>query len=349
MQKLAIGLAVLAAWMPISAAAADSSPEMGRLSTYPGADRQQVLADGAKKEGALTFYTSIPIPDINAVLEAFTKKYGVRVSVWRAGSEEILQRIIAEARGGRYDADMVDTNGPQMEALYREELLQKVSSPVFATLREGSTMPHGAWTTTRINVFAQAYNTGLLKKELLPKQWADLADTRWKGKLGIEAADSDWFSAVVSQAGGEPQGLDLFRQIVRNNGISVRKGHTLVTNLVVAGEIPLALTTYHFEPETRKKEGAPIDWFSIGKVVVRPNGSGVTRRAPHPHAALLFYDFILGEGQKLLAERNIEVSSKAVKSLISDMPQQVINPADILDNASKWERLYTDIFSNQSR
>src|SRR5262249_1102853 len=183
--------------------------------------------------------------------------------------------------------------GPQLEAMVREQLLQKVESPAFANLRPGALQPHRSWTTTRVNVFAQAYNTSLVKKDELPRDWADLLNPKWKGKLGIEIADSDWFSAVIKQVGDEQKGLDLFRQIVRTNGVSVRKGHTMVTNLVVAGEIPLALTTYHYEPETLKKSGAPIDWYSIGKVVVRPNGSGVARRAPHPHAALLFFDFML--------------------------------------------------------
>ena len=118
--------------------------------------------------------------------------------------------------------------------------------------------------------------------------------------------------------------------------------------LVVAGEIPFALTTYHYEPETLKKSGAPIDWYAIGKVVVRPNGSGVARRAPHPHAALLFYDFMLSEGQKLLATRNIEVMSKEVPNAIGDLPRQSIDSAEILDDFAKWERLYNEIFVNQS-
>jgi iron(III) transport system substrate-binding protein len=98
-----------------------------------------------------------------------------------------------------------------------------------------------------------------------------------------------------------------------------------------------------------KRSGAPIDWYSIGKVVVRPNGSAVARRAPHPHAALLFFDFMLSEGQKLLATRNIEVMSKEVPSAIADLPQQSIDSAEILDDFVKWERLYNEIFVNQSR
>src|SRR5262249_2299691 len=98
----------------------------------------------------------------------------------------------------------------------------------------------------RFNIFVAAYNTGLIKKDELPKRYGDLLDRRWAGKLGVEAEDSDWFGAVVS-ALGEDKGLKLFRDIVAANGISVRKGHTLLANLVVTGEVPLALTAYAYK------------------------------------------------------------------------------------------------------
>src|SRR5262249_13575336 len=215
MRRLALPAGAFSVLLPAAAAAVDSGPDMARLAAYAGADRQQILVDGAKKEGVINLYTSIPIPDVSPVTEAFTKKYGIRVNVWRAGSEQVLQRIITEASGGRHEFDMTDTNGPQLEAMVREQLLQKGESPAFANLREGALQPHRSWTTTRVNVFAQAYNTSLVKKEELPRDWADLLNPKWKGKLGIEIADSDWFSAVIKQVGDEQKGLELFRQIVR--------------------------------------------------------------------------------------------------------------------------------------
>src|SRR5438067_6311238 len=114
----------------------------------------------------------------------------------------------------------------------------------------------------------------------------------------MEAEDSDWFGAVVS-ALGEERGLKLFRDIVAANGISVRKGHTLLTNLVISGEVPLALTAYNYKAEQLKNKGAPIDWLVIGKhAIARPNGIGLMLRAPHPNAAVLFVDFCLTEAQE---------------------------------------------------
>jgi hypothetical protein len=120
--------------------------------------------------------------------------------------------------------------------------------------------PHREWIATRLNIFTQAYNTNLVKKEELPKTYHDLLDPKWKGKLGIEAEDLDWFAVVIRQL-GEEKGLKLFRDIVASNGLSVRKGHTLLTNLVASGEVPFALTVYGYKAEQLKNKGAPIDWL----------------------------------------------------------------------------------------
>src|SRR5512142_2435094 len=93
------------------------------LATYQGADRMQRLIEGAKKEGELSIYTSAPVDDVKVLTDAFEKKYGVKAKVWRASSEKVLQRGVTEARAGRFDADVFETNGPEMEALVREKIL----------------------------------------------------------------------------------------------------------------------------------------------------------------------------------------------------------------------------------
>jgi hypothetical protein len=121
-----------------------------------------------------------------------------------------------------------------------------------------------------------------VKKDELPKSYADLANPRWKGRLGIEADDQDWLAGVLAQM-GEQKGIQVFRDVVRTNGISVRRGHTLLTNLVASGEVPLALTVYNYKAEQLKNQGAPIDWFVIGKAPARANGVGVA--APRASSA----------------------------------------------------------------
>lgn len=316
-------------------------------STAP--DRMQKLIEGAKKEGALNIYTSAQSDDMGPLVAGFEKKYGVKATVWRAGSEKVLQRAVTEARGNRFTVDVIETNGPELESMHREKILQAVRSPHHANLIPAVVMPHREWVGTRLNVFVQAYNTKLVKKEELPKTWEDLLHPRWKGRLGIEAEDQDWLAGVSGEI-GEARSTKLFKEIVAANGMSVRKGHTLLTQLVASGEVPFALTVYNYKVEQLKQKGAPIDWLSIGTAIARPNGIAVTRSAPNPHAALLFYEYeISEEGQKILVERDFVPTNTKVESPYGKLPMRFVNAKTMLDDGDKWMKLYEDIFTAKAR
>ena len=331
-----------------SLAHAQAPTEAAKIALSQGADRQQRLVEGAKKEGELTLYTSAPVDDVVVLTEAFEKKYGVKVKVWRAGSEKVLQRAVTEARSARFDVDIVDTNGPEMEALHREKLLTEVKSPYLGDLIPQAIQPHREWVGSRVNIFAAAYNTNMVKKEDLPKKYEDLLDPKWKGKLGIEAEDWDWFSGVIGEL-GEAKGVKLFHDIVAANGISVRKGHTLLTNLVASGEVPLALTVYNYKAEQLKRKGAPIDWFTFPPAIARPNGAGMMRNAPHPHAAVLYFDFTFTDAQAILLKRNFVPTSKKVKTVLNQMPIKFVESSVILDQEAKWNKLFQETIVKQSR
>ena len=306
-------------------------------------DREQFLAQGAKKEGEVVVYTSLISEDLRVLSAAFEKKYGVKVKGWRAGSEKVLQRAITEARAGRHDADVIETNGPELESLYREKILQPLKSPHLKDLMPQAIRPHGQWVGTRINMFVQSYNTNLVKKEELPKTYADLANPRWKGRLGIEAEDEDWFATVVKEQ-GEEAGLRTFREIAKTNGFSVRKGHTLLAGLVASGEIPFALTTYSHGAEKMKQKGAPVQWFAIEPAIGRANGVAVVRRPAHPHAAALFVDFVLSpEGQAILERGGYVPANLKLGSRAQKLPLKFVDPATVLDEDAKWKKLYSEI------
>ena len=314
------------------------------LALYEGADRLRTLVEGAKREGEITIYTSAQTSDLGPVVEAFEKKYGITASVWRAGSEAVLNRALQESRAGRHTVDVVETNGPELESLSREQILQRVKSPYHADLIGPAIRPHGEWVGTRLNVFVQAYNTKLVKKDELPKTWEDLLDPKWSGKLGIEQEDSDWLAGIFGEI-GEERGSKVFRQIVATNRMSVRKGHTLLTQLVASGEVPMALTVYNYKAEQLRREGAPIDWFTVGNAIARPNGVGVARNAPHPHAAVLFYDFELSpEGQQIIADREFVPTSKKIDTPLNKVPMTFVDARVSIDEYDKWKNLYTDLF-----
>ncbi len=334
--------------MAPAAFAAGADPSSLEAATYVGADRQARLVAAARKEGELMIYTSVPVDDMAILTAAFEKKYGIKVKVWRAGSEKVLQRAVTETRANRFDVDIIETNGPELESLHREKMLQEVKSPYLADLIGPAIQPHREWVSTRLNIFALAYNTGKVKAADVPKTYQDLLDPKWKGKLGIEAEDLDWFAGVIAEL-GEAKGLKLFRDIVATNGISVRKGHTLLTNLVASGEVPMALTVYNYKAEQMKNKGAPIEWFTIAPAIARPNGVGVMRAAPHPNAAVLFYDFMLSDAQPILLARDYVPTSKKVDTKLNKMPIKFVDPKVVLDEDAKWSKLYEEIITKQSK
>jgi len=340
---VALLLTALVAW-PLMTVAASADPAL-----YQGPDREARLLEGARKEGTLNLYTSLTVEDMAALNSAFESRYGVKVRMWRAAADKVLQRVLAEARAGRHEVDVVEASSPALESLHREGLLHPVHSPHHADLIEAAVPAHREWGGARLNVFVQAYNTQQVKKSDLPRAYADLADPRWKGKLGIEAADEDWFAALAG-ALGEKEAIELFRRVVAQNGMSVRKGHTLLTNLVASGEVPLALTVYNFTAEQTRRKGAPLDWFLIAPGVARVNGVAVPKRAPHPHAAILYYDFMLGgEGQKLLVERGFVPANRKLESPIAAHTLRIVEPRTILDESEKWSRIYQSVFAPASR
>src|SRR5258707_7854533 len=195
------------------------------LFSYGGPDRMEKIVAAGKKEGTLTMYPTFAEKDQPTLIRPFEAKYDVKVNIWRAGTDKVLQRTLAEADAKKYDVDLIHFGSPEMEALSREKILQAVNSPVHKDLQPGSVPAHREWAATLLSVWVQVYNTNLIRKSDLPRTYADLLDPKWKGKLGIEAKNQDWFASVVDVMGGGEKGLRFFRELGARNGISARTGH----------------------------------------------------------------------------------------------------------------------------
>src|SRR5216110_3379548 len=338
MKALCALLAVASLASPVAAQEARSV--LAGLAAYEGADRHKRRLEGGRREGFLSLYTSFPPEDVATLNAAFERKYGVKVRAWRAASEKVLQRIVAEAQAGRDEVDLVDSNSVPLELL---------RSPYHADLIPAAVPEHRAWAWARLSVFVQAYNTRLVREADLPASYGDLLDPRWKGKLGIEASDEDWFAEVV-RALGEEKGLKLFRELAAKNGLSVRRGHSLLAQMVASGEVPFALTVYNFTADQLKGQGAPLEWFTLSPAIAHGNGFAVIRRAPHPHAALLYYEFMIGDdGQQILADRKSVPTSRKIHTALDRSSLKIIDPVVLVDQGERWAKLYEEIIVRGGR
>jgi len=301
------------------------------------------LLDRARREGSLTLYTSLAPTESQPLADAFEKKYGVKVQLWRGQSDEVVQRVVTEAKGRRFAVDVVETNGPEMEMIAREKLLGELHSAYVADLPANAIPAHRTWFPDRMNYFVVGYNTTKVKRGDIPATYEGFTDPKWKGRIALEATDAEWMATLIKTSPGD-KGTDVVRKIAALQP-SLRKGHVLLASLVAAGEVPVGLAMYNSNIETLKRKGAPIDYVPVQPVVARPQGIGVARNAPHPNAAILFAEFVLSpDGQQLFESMGRVPASTKIKSEFNKFPFVVIDPVTVLDEAAKWDKQWNELF-----
>ena len=179
-----------------------------------------------------------------------------------------------------------------------------------------------------MNLFVVAFNTQKVKREEIPETYEGFADPKWRGKLAIESTDQEWLGAIVKYW-GEERAMAFFRKLAVLKP-EMRKGHVLLAQLVAAGETPVGLTAYSANANSIKEKGGPIDWVPVEPLVGRPQGLAVMKNAPHPHAALLFADYVLSpEGQALSASSAGCRRAKASRRQMDTVKFTLIDPAAV--------------------
>jgi iron(III) transport system substrate-binding protein len=302
-----------------------------------------VTAVCSAQDRTVVLYTSLAPSESGPLGQAFEKKTGIKVEIWRALSEKVVQRALTEARARRHAVDVIETNGPEMEMLAREQLFAELKSPHLADIPASAMPKHRQWIPDRVNFFVVAYNTNKVQREDLPLSYQGFLDPRWKGRIGIEATDAEWMATLVKKWGEKP-GMDYFRRLADMKP-DVRKGHVLLAELIAAGEIPVGLTVYNANAESLKRRGAPIDWVPVQPVVARAQGIGIARHAPNPKAAAAFVDFVLSPaGQELLNSMGRVPVSTKVRTHLNQFEYTLVDSTAVLDEQDKWSKEWERLF-----
>lgn len=278
----------------------------------------------AKKEGNLIFYGTMSSPDMVRLVKAFESKYSfLKVQTYRANSERVLNKILTEARAGSYFVDAVNLDGINGWVLREKDMLQPHKSAETQAFPEAFRDPTGLMPCCLYIVTnVIGYNTNLVPKKDAPKSFADLLDPKWRGKLGMDADESEWFSALVSVWGKEKT-VNFFRGIMKQN-TSLHRGHTLLAQLTAAGEFPVAVNVFGYRPLEMQSQGAPIEIVNADPVMSRPWGVFLAKHAPHPNAGRLFIDYALSvEGQKVMASLGRTVARPGVPQKFSRLVEGV--------------------------
>ena len=286
-------LALCAAALPALAA----PKTVSEIANYAGADRQQVLEDGARREGALMLYATGT--QIQPLLDRFMQKYPfIKVSMPRASSIDVTRKVIEEYGAGLYQVDAYELSSYGLVVPRAEGLLQPFSSPELADYDQSTIEPAHNWVSVRESYLGIGYNTQKISAQDAPKSYQDLLDPRWKGKMAISGSlstSANWVGAMVISLGADYV-RKLGQQDIRIYELTGRA----LANLTISGEVPLSPTIYNSHVEASRALGAPIAWNVPGPVPVTDTSTALALKAPHPHAAMLLIDFLMSkEGQAI--------------------------------------------------
>ena len=276
------------------------------------------------------------------------KKYPfIQAKKTRVQSQRLLVRFETESRAGKHTADIVRTTDWYIDIFKKKGLLLKYEPPERKNIPDELKDRDGFYTSLYMAVHALAYNTRLVPKNELPRSYDDLLEPKWKGKMGVEDAAYVWFVNVLKMK-GEKQGIEYMRRLARQD-VSLRASTTLLTNLVAAGEMPLAIDLYADDVERTKKAGAPLDWVAFDPMIVHTIAGGINKNAPHPNASKLFMDFLLSEdGQRLYLSHNVHTTRRGLAPAWAPKGVKLhVNDPDIGDKFGDYQKLFGEIFSGR--
>jgi ABC-type Fe3+ transport system substrate-binding protein len=294
------------------------------LSTPHRAAADALLIEGAKKEGQVVLYASMEAQSAQRLTDGFERKYPfIKVNATRIGSERMATRLIGEAQARKVQADVVSQSGFDFYGVLQKGLFDIYNSPERAALPPEYKDERGLWVMNAATLNVIGYNTQLVPPASVPKSFWDLTDPKWKGQLLMDENESKWMAGMMTYY-GEAKVIDLLRKLAAQE-IQFRAGHTLLQTLAAAGERPIVVVAFANGVERLKKDRAPIDWVAPDPIIGLTFGVGLTKEAPHPHAAKLLIDYMLSkEGQEIIADAGYYVPRRDVTApIMKQVPQKV--------------------------
>lgn len=314
------------------------------LAAYTGPDRQQILLDGARAEGRIVWYTSLA-GVYRDLVDAFKKKYPeISVEAYRGGTTDLAPRLINEAQAGRYVADALEATPGLLMVLRERGLLKAYLSPELARYPDkAKTKADGArvyWVTDREAYLGFGYNTRMIAAAEVPKNFQDLLKPELKGKLALttEASSSRVIGTMLKYKGEE------FIKRLHTQEVRLFKASSAgFLDLIAAGEVAGSPVVFRNQAAVMKEKRAPVDWSPLQVAPANAGGSALIANAPHPHAALLFTDFIIGaEGQRIMEQYRYGVAWKDYP-FEREYPERGMTSAEYEKAEDRWTQLVRSI------
>lgn len=330
MKPLIVLLVMLHAAVAFGATVEENLDQLNRRSA---AERQTILEREARKEGRVVLYTTFNVADLQDFKRLFEQKYPyLKIEEFRLGHARLANKIRTEALAGKLEADLITMSANYLDELRNAGALARARPPLRQQLHD-SFIDQAGWLNGLYNTaYLLHYNTKLVKPEELPKDWNDLLQAKWQGQLAIDQESYEWLSGLLDVM-GEERGLRFARQLAARD-VAVRRGHTLLSQLLAAGEFKIVLEQYDHIAYRTLKAGTPTNYVFLNPIIAEaPNAAWIARNAARPHGAALLMDFLLGkESQSYFAQRGRHMAHK-------DAPYLLNPPANfrwLTPNRDKW-------------
>jgi iron(III) transport system substrate-binding protein len=321
------------------------------------ADREKILIEGAKKEGTLTFYTGLIVDQVvRPVKAAFEKEYPfLQVEFFRGNSDRLAQKMLSEYQAKRYEVDVV-SGSSAATILLRAGVMQRFYSPPIAEYPAELKDANGFWGSTNVYFMTLGYNTKMVKASELPKTYEDLLDPRWKGQMmwsTSRGSGAPQFIGNILLTKGEEAGKAYLQKLKQQNVAKSTASARQILDLVIAGEYPMAIQIFNHHAYISKKAGAPVDWQPLEPVTATINSIGLAKNAPHPHASMLFLDFVLSKkGQKVFQAANYLPAHPDIPALQPDLKPgggrfkkaNYLSPEILFDKSNEWSDYFDKEF-----
>jgi iron(III) transport system substrate-binding protein len=323
-----------------AAAQTDAESLLARLNSMPLTKRGEVLMAEARKEAVVQWNSTMPVTDAREVIDQFRKRYPfVDVQYSRLSGTAVVNRFLTEYKAGASRLDVLGARGDMHPTLMKAGAVARNNAPFRVELREGFIDKDGYFTGNFTYGLVIGYNTRNVPAARVPKSYESLLAPEWKGQIGFDLESYEWLAGLIDII-GEEKALALARRLASQDLRTVR-GHTLLTQLVAAGEIQALLDAYHHQIITFKEKGAPVDFVVPETMIIKePSGLWISKSAPHPHAAALFVDFLFSrEGQAAYQKGNRLVARKDMEW---NFGGKKINRTHVIDMA-KWGGKYDDL------
>ncbi len=306
------------------------------------------LFNGAKQEKEVVWYTTTSAGDNQAIVAGFTKKYPfLKVQVLRSTGEKLRQRVLTETAANQYFSDVLSVSSMEMGLLKSKNLLQPYDPPEAASYPAATKDKEKFFTAIYARNFVMAYNTAMVAEKDRPRDWPDLLDPKWKGKFGIDEEEFEWYGTLVDYWGREKAGK--FIKALASQQPVLRRGHSLLSQLLAAGEFPIALV-FPFEIEQLKRKGAPVEWSNVSDPIVTSiNVVALSSKAPHDNGGKLLINYILSEeGQTIIKNVSRVPIRPGVKPNVPKLDQSTLKihyvPAEMFRKIADYEKAFRDLF-----